>query len=84
MATLDCSPDKERTFFWDVSLAGFGVVAFSNGKKTYVAQYRDDGRSRRKTIGDVESHGIYRGARQSKGFNRQGQQESADASALST
>ena len=31
---------------------GFGVIAFRNGGKVYVAQYRKDGRSRRTSIGD--------------------------------
>jgi aspartate/methionine/tyrosine aminotransferase len=33
-------------------LAGFGVGAFPSGKKVYVAQYRQAGRSRRFTIGE--------------------------------
>jgi integrase len=39
-------------FLWDDALAGFGVAAYPNGKKVYVAQYRQAGRSRRSTIGD--------------------------------
>ena len=33
-------------------MRGFGVIAFRNGGKVYVAQYRKDGRSRRTRIGD--------------------------------
>jgi hypothetical protein len=59
IAILKCPPDKERIYFWDASLPGFGVVAFPSGKKAYVAQYRnDDEGSRRKTIGAVESIGL--------------------------
>ena len=34
------------------AIRGFGVVAFRNGGKCYVAQYRQDGRSRRTRIGE--------------------------------
>jgi integrase len=39
-------------FLWDCDLAGFGVAAFASGKKTYYAQYRTNGRSRRSALGD--------------------------------
>ena len=39
-------------FLWDDALVGFGVAAYPNGKKVYVAQYRQAGRSRRSAIGD--------------------------------
>ena len=47
-----CPPGKDRAFLWDDALAGFGVAAFPTGKKTYVVQFRKDGRSRRVAIGD--------------------------------
>ncbi|HEY8032595.1 MAG TPA: integrase arm-type DNA-binding domain-containing protein, partial [Methylocella sp.] len=37
---------------WDDAIAGFGVAAFPSGKKVYVVQYRQAGRSRRATIGE--------------------------------
>lgn len=46
-----CPQGKDRVFLWDDDLAGFGVAAFSSGKKVYYAQYRRDGRSRRIAIG---------------------------------
>jgi integrase len=49
---LLCPKSKDREFLWDDALAGFGVGAFPSGKKVYVAQYRQDGRSRRITIGE--------------------------------
>ncbi|HUI22530.1 MAG TPA: Arm DNA-binding domain-containing protein [Methylocella sp.] len=49
---LRCPPGKDREFLWDDALAGFGVAAFPTGKKVYVAQYRQAGRSRRATIGE--------------------------------
>jgi hypothetical protein len=55
IVTLECPPGKERVYFWDATLVGFGLVAYRSGKKTYVVQYRDGERSRRKTIGHVDS-----------------------------
>jgi integrase len=54
---LECPPGKDRIFLWDDSLSGFGVAAFPSrkgkkGKKVYVVQYRQDGRSRRSKIGE--------------------------------
>jgi Arm DNA-binding domain len=49
---LICPPCKDREFLWDDALAGFGVAAFPSGKKVYVAQYRQNGRSRRSNIGE--------------------------------
>ena len=49
---LRCPAGKDRVFLWDEDLAGFGVAAFPSGKKVYVAQYRQGGRSRRVTIGE--------------------------------
>ena len=49
---LQCQAGKDRDFLWDDSLAGFGVAAFPSGRKVYVAQYRQNGRSRRLTIGE--------------------------------
>ena len=47
-----CPEGKDRDFLWDDSLSGFGLVAFASGKKTFIAQFRKDGRSRRITVGD--------------------------------
>lgn len=49
---LICPPGKDREFLWDDALAGFGVAAHASGKKTYVVQYRQHGRSRRVSVGD--------------------------------
>lgn len=49
---LVCPPDKDRVFLWDDDLAGFGVVAFPSGRKAFVAQFRQNGRSHRMTLGD--------------------------------
>ena len=34
------------------AVRGFGIAAFRNGGKCYIAQYRKDGRSRRTRIGE--------------------------------
>jgi hypothetical protein len=49
---LSCPAVKDRAFLWDHALAGFGVCAFPSGKKVYVVQYRQAGRSRRVAIGE--------------------------------
>lgn len=53
---LACPPSKDREILWDgghrEAVRGFGVAAFRNGGKCYIAQYRKDGRSRRTRIGE--------------------------------
>jgi integrase len=53
---LACPATKDREILWDgghrEAVRGFGVAAFRNGGKCYVAQYRKDGRSRRTRIGE--------------------------------
>jgi integrase len=49
---LQCPAAKDREFLWDDALAGFGVTAFPSGKKVYVTQYRQAGRSRRANLGE--------------------------------
>jgi integrase len=49
---LTCPAGKDREILWDDALSGFGVAVFPSGKKAYVAQYRQDGRSRRTNIGE--------------------------------
>jgi integrase len=49
---LACPPGKDREIMWDDDLSGFGVVVFQTGKKVYVAQYRQHGRSRRIKLGE--------------------------------
>jgi integrase len=49
---LACPLGKDREFLWDDALAGFGVGVFPTGRKVYVAQYRQSGRSRRANIGE--------------------------------
>ena len=49
---LRCPNIKDRVFLWDDALSGFGAVAFPSGKKVYVAQFRQNGRSRRMTVAE--------------------------------
>ncbi len=49
---LTCPAGKDREVMWDDALSGFGVAVFPSGKKVYVVQYRQAGRSRRSTIGE--------------------------------
>lgn len=49
---LECPAGKDRGVLWDDGLSGFGVISFPSGKKVYVVQYRQAGRSRRSTIGE--------------------------------
>jgi integrase len=48
---LLCPQGKDREVLWDDDLAGFGVVAFPSGTKSYVVQYRKNGLSRRANLG---------------------------------
>lgn len=49
---LQCPADADRAFLWDDALSGFGVVAYPSGKKVYVAQFRQHGRSHRMKLGE--------------------------------
>jgi integrase len=43
----------ERSVFWDTTLPCFGLMITSSGHKSWIAQYRHGGRSRRYTISAV-------------------------------
>ena len=49
---LVCPTGRDREFLWDDALAGFGVGVFPSGRKVYVVQYRQNGRSRRANLGE--------------------------------
>jgi integrase len=50
-ATADTGDARDRIVFWDEALPGFGLMVTTNGHKSYIAQYRARGLSRRYTIG---------------------------------
>jgi integrase len=43
--------DGAETFLWDSELRGFGLRCSPKGKKVFILQYRQDGRSRRMSLG---------------------------------
>ena len=50
--TVDsASPGKQDYFLWDDNLKGFGLRVYTSGRKTYLIQYRSNGRTRRLTLG---------------------------------
>ena len=50
------APRASEYFLWDDELPGFGLRVFNSGKRSYLVQYRADGRTRRVTIG---LHGVW-------------------------
>ena len=49
-------PGETDYFLWDETLPGFGLRVFASGRRSYLVQYRADGRTRRFTIGP---HGVW-------------------------
>jgi integrase len=47
-----CPPDKDRVYFWDASEPGFGLMVTAKGAKSWVIQYRHDGKAKRVTRKD--------------------------------
>lgn len=54
--TVDAAkPNGTDYFVWDDHLSGFGLRVFASGRKSYLIQYRINGRTRRVTLG---KHGV--------------------------
>jgi integrase len=45
-------PEKDRAIYWDASQAGFGLMVTKSGHKSYVCQYRANGKSHRMHLKD--------------------------------
>jgi integrase len=58
--------EGDRSVYWDEDLPGFGLMVTSSGHKSYVAQYRADGRSRRYTIGSAAKLDLNRARKAAK------------------
>ncbi len=53
-ASFACPAGKAEGFLWDAGLPGFGMRAYSSGKRLWVVQYRDGvGRTRRVSLGNA-------------------------------
>lgn len=46
-------PDAERSIYWDPTLPGFGLMVTRSSARSFVVQYRANGKSRRYTISAV-------------------------------
>lgn len=53
LSRCTCPAGEAAVFYWDSTLPGFGILARSTGHRSWVAQYRVAGRSRRVTMGDL-------------------------------
>ena len=50
--TVEAAPVQATDYIiWDDEIPGFGIRIFASGKRSYIIQYRSQGRSRRFTIG---------------------------------
>ncbi|MCK0097620.1 site-specific integrase [Yoonia sp. F2084L] len=49
------APEAKERIVWDDELGGFGLRIYPTGRKVYVVQYRANGRTRRKNLGQ---HGV--------------------------
>jgi integrase len=60
-------PNAERSVYWDEALPSFGLMVTGSGHRSYVAQYRVNGRSRRYTIGDARKIDLEVARRRARG-----------------
>ncbi len=61
-------PGEPDYFVWDDLLPGFGVRVWPTGRKTYVAQYRASGRTRRVKIGQHGPLTVEEARKEAKGI----------------
>jgi len=55
VASLSLPPGKSEHVFWDEDLPGFGVRVRAGGKRTWIVQYRVAGRTKKTTLGNVNT-----------------------------
>ena len=53
VAELGCPPDRAEIIHWDAATPGFGLRAYRGGKRSWVVQYKTNGRTRRGGLGDT-------------------------------
>jgi integrase len=53
VANLELLPDQAEQFFWDTNVSGFALRLRKGGHRTWIIQYRYQGRTRRMVIGDA-------------------------------
>ena len=55
--TVEAAEPRGKDYvLWDDDIAGFGLRVYRSGKRSYIVQYRQRGRTRRLTLG---SHGVW-------------------------
>jgi hypothetical protein len=64
--TASAEPGAERSIYWDETLPSFGLMVTSGGHRSYVAQYRARGASRRFTIGSASKLDLDQARRKAK------------------
>lgn len=65
------SPDRGQTLIWDSTVKGFGLRITRNGAKSFVLDYRADGRQRRITIGAYPTWSVAAARERAKKMKRE-------------
>jgi integrase len=55
VANAKAEPGAERTIYWDTKKTGFGLVVTAAGARSYIIQYRHNGRGRRMKLKGVRT-----------------------------
>lgn len=58
VAAFQCPEGQKEAFLWDTKTPNLGIRAYASGRKSYVFQGTVNGRTRRSTIGPVNSFDI--------------------------
>jgi len=54
---LDCTEGKHHQIFWDEKLKGFGLRVTAKGARSWIVDYRCNGKQRRYTLGSTDTWG---------------------------